>query len=224
RLPRAMGAARSAPDLRPHHRAGRTRRAGASPPLVLLHGFPDNLHLYDRMLPWLRPARQSSPSTSSARGLPQARPLPLHRPLPRRHPSRPPRRLARPARPEPHGAGAPRPLRPPGDRQGPWIPPTASRAWSFSTPTTLDAAPMAGHHNIAAAHRHHARDATQTLATVGLAPALLKTGLTRLSRSPGSQPPRRHSWPPSSEPPEQRASRRPGGNRPAGRSGRGGRP
>src|SRR6266545_3529902 len=31
---------------------------GAGPPLVLLHGFPDNLHLYDRLLPYLRPARQ----------------------------------------------------------------------------------------------------------------------------------------------------------------------
>jgi pimeloyl-ACP methyl ester carboxylesterase len=33
-------------------------RAGAGPPLVLLHGFPDSLHLYDRLLPYLRPARQ----------------------------------------------------------------------------------------------------------------------------------------------------------------------
>jgi haloalkane dehalogenase len=31
---------------------------GAGPPLVLLHGFPDNLHLYDRLVPYLRPERQ----------------------------------------------------------------------------------------------------------------------------------------------------------------------
>src|SRR6266536_6354059 len=39
---------------------GPARRDGdaAGPPLVLLHGFPDNLHLYDRLLPYLRPARQ----------------------------------------------------------------------------------------------------------------------------------------------------------------------
>jgi pimeloyl-ACP methyl ester carboxylesterase len=30
---------------------------GAGPPLVLLHGFPDTLHLYDRLVPYLRPAR-----------------------------------------------------------------------------------------------------------------------------------------------------------------------
>jgi pimeloyl-ACP methyl ester carboxylesterase len=33
-------------------------RDGAGPPLVLLHGFPDNLHLYDRLVPYLRPERQ----------------------------------------------------------------------------------------------------------------------------------------------------------------------
>ncbi len=31
---------------------------GAGPPLVLMHGFPDNLHLYDRLLPQLLPARE----------------------------------------------------------------------------------------------------------------------------------------------------------------------
>ena len=31
---------------------------GGGPPLMLLHGFPDDLHLYDRLLPHLRPARQ----------------------------------------------------------------------------------------------------------------------------------------------------------------------
>jgi pimeloyl-ACP methyl ester carboxylesterase len=31
---------------------------GAGPPLVLLHGFPDNRHLYDRVLPYLHQQRQ----------------------------------------------------------------------------------------------------------------------------------------------------------------------
>jgi haloalkane dehalogenase len=31
---------------------------GQEPPLVLMHGFPDNLHLYDRLLPWLSPSRR----------------------------------------------------------------------------------------------------------------------------------------------------------------------
>jgi haloalkane dehalogenase len=31
---------------------------GEDPPVVLLHGFPDNLHLYDRLLPHLQPARR----------------------------------------------------------------------------------------------------------------------------------------------------------------------
>jgi haloalkane dehalogenase len=30
----------------------------ANAPLMLLHGFPDNLHLYDRLVPYLRPQRQ----------------------------------------------------------------------------------------------------------------------------------------------------------------------
>jgi haloalkane dehalogenase len=31
---------------------------GQDPPIVLMHGFPDTLHLYDRLLPWLSPARR----------------------------------------------------------------------------------------------------------------------------------------------------------------------
>ncbi len=31
---------------------------GGGPPLVLLHGFPDSLHLYDRLVPHLSPERQ----------------------------------------------------------------------------------------------------------------------------------------------------------------------
>src|SRR5262245_59136174 len=32
--------------------------AGEEPPIILMHGFPDNLHLYDRVLPYLSPARR----------------------------------------------------------------------------------------------------------------------------------------------------------------------
>ena len=28
--------------------------AGTGPALVLMHGFPDNLHIYDRLIPYLR--------------------------------------------------------------------------------------------------------------------------------------------------------------------------
>jgi pimeloyl-ACP methyl ester carboxylesterase len=31
---------------------------GAGPPIVLMHGFPDNLHLYDRLVPYLSPPRR----------------------------------------------------------------------------------------------------------------------------------------------------------------------
>jgi haloalkane dehalogenase len=31
---------------------------GEEPTIVLMHGFPDNLHLYDRLLPWLSPSRR----------------------------------------------------------------------------------------------------------------------------------------------------------------------
>src|SRR5215469_16504757 len=31
---------------------------GEEPAIVLLHGFPDNLHLYDRLLPWLITSRR----------------------------------------------------------------------------------------------------------------------------------------------------------------------
>jgi haloalkane dehalogenase len=32
--------------------------AGEEPTIILMHGFPDNLHLYDRLLPYLSPARR----------------------------------------------------------------------------------------------------------------------------------------------------------------------
>jgi haloalkane dehalogenase len=31
---------------------------GEEPPILLMHGFPDNLHLYDRLLPWLSSSRR----------------------------------------------------------------------------------------------------------------------------------------------------------------------
>jgi pimeloyl-ACP methyl ester carboxylesterase len=41
----------------PHHLSVR-EYPGEDPPIVLMHGFPDNLHLYDRLLPWLSPSRR----------------------------------------------------------------------------------------------------------------------------------------------------------------------
>jgi pimeloyl-ACP methyl ester carboxylesterase len=32
--------------------------AGEGPAIILMHGFPDNLHLYDRLIPYLQPARR----------------------------------------------------------------------------------------------------------------------------------------------------------------------
>jgi pimeloyl-ACP methyl ester carboxylesterase len=32
--------------------------AGPGPAIVLMHGFPDNLHLYDRLIPYLHPGRR----------------------------------------------------------------------------------------------------------------------------------------------------------------------
>ena len=43
---------------RGRHRICARSYPGAGPPLILMHGFPDNLHLYDRLLPQLRPGRQ----------------------------------------------------------------------------------------------------------------------------------------------------------------------
>ena len=31
---------------------------GEDPPILLMHGFPDNMHLYDRLVPWLSPLRR----------------------------------------------------------------------------------------------------------------------------------------------------------------------
>src|SRR5438093_1337983 len=34
---------------------------GAEPTIILMHGFPENLHLYDRLLPYLSPRVESLP-------------------------------------------------------------------------------------------------------------------------------------------------------------------
>ena len=47
-LPRDFCAAGPTPDLR-------SRPPGAQPTIVVMHGFPDNSHLYDRLLPHLSP-------------------------------------------------------------------------------------------------------------------------------------------------------------------------
>ena len=55
--------ARSARDYREHHVPRGPHRLyardypGAEPAILLLHGFPDNLHLYDRLVPQLAPRR-----------------------------------------------------------------------------------------------------------------------------------------------------------------------
>jgi haloalkane dehalogenase len=41
----------------PYHMYAR-EYPGEDPPIVLMHGFPDNMHLYDRLLPWLSPSRR----------------------------------------------------------------------------------------------------------------------------------------------------------------------
>src|SRR5262245_56194919 len=43
---------------RGQHRIYVRDHPGADPPIVLMHGFPDNLHLYDRLLPHLSPPRR----------------------------------------------------------------------------------------------------------------------------------------------------------------------
>jgi haloalkane dehalogenase len=43
---------------RDQHRIYGRDHAGTDPPIILMHGFPDNLHLYDRLLPHLSPPRR----------------------------------------------------------------------------------------------------------------------------------------------------------------------
>jgi pimeloyl-ACP methyl ester carboxylesterase len=43
---------------RDQHRIFVRDHPGAEPPIILMHGFPDNLHLYDRLAPYLSPPRR----------------------------------------------------------------------------------------------------------------------------------------------------------------------
>jgi len=43
---------------RDQHRIYVRQYPGADPPIILMHGFPDNLHLYDRLVPHLAPPRR----------------------------------------------------------------------------------------------------------------------------------------------------------------------
>jgi len=43
---------------RDQHRIRTREYAGSEPAIILMHGFPDNLHLYDRLLPYLSPPRR----------------------------------------------------------------------------------------------------------------------------------------------------------------------
>lgn len=43
---------------RGQHRIYVREYPGAEPPIVLMHGFPDNVHLYDRLFPYLSPPRR----------------------------------------------------------------------------------------------------------------------------------------------------------------------
>ena len=43
---------------RDQHRIYLREYAGEEPAIILMHGFPDNLHLYDRLLPYLWPPRR----------------------------------------------------------------------------------------------------------------------------------------------------------------------
>ena len=40
------------------HRIHVRDHPGEEPTIVLMHGFPDNLHLYDRLVPHLSPPRR----------------------------------------------------------------------------------------------------------------------------------------------------------------------
>jgi pimeloyl-ACP methyl ester carboxylesterase len=40
------------------HRIYVREHPGAEPPIILMHGFPDNVHLYDRMVPYLAASRR----------------------------------------------------------------------------------------------------------------------------------------------------------------------
>ena len=43
---------------RDQHRIYVRNHPGSEPAIILMHGFPDNVHLYDRLSPWLSPPRR----------------------------------------------------------------------------------------------------------------------------------------------------------------------
>src|SRR5512145_3047358 len=43
---------------RDQHRIYAREYPGEEPVIVLMHGFPDNMHLYDRLVPYLSPPRR----------------------------------------------------------------------------------------------------------------------------------------------------------------------
>jgi haloalkane dehalogenase len=56
--------------------------AGKEPTIILMQGFPDNLHLYDRLYPYLSPRVASLPLIFLGGGLRINRPaIPIPRPI-----------------------------------------------------------------------------------------------------------------------------------------------
>jgi pimeloyl-ACP methyl ester carboxylesterase len=55
--PQALSYTEHVVERGPYHLYAR-EYPGEEPAIVLMHGFPDNLHLYDRLLPWLAPSRR----------------------------------------------------------------------------------------------------------------------------------------------------------------------
>ncbi len=55
--PQALSYTEHVVERGPYHLYAR-EYPGEEPAIVLMHGFPDNLHLYDRLLPWLSPSHR----------------------------------------------------------------------------------------------------------------------------------------------------------------------
>src|SRR5262249_33225092 len=57
-LPEGMMVYQETYVQRDQHRIYVRDHPDADPPIILMHGFPDNVHLYDRLLPHLSPPRR----------------------------------------------------------------------------------------------------------------------------------------------------------------------
>ena len=57
-LPEGMMVYQETVVRRDQHRIHVRDHPGAGPAIILMHGFPDNLHLYDRLVPYLSPPRR----------------------------------------------------------------------------------------------------------------------------------------------------------------------